>query len=725
MESELPAFEMLPEKFKSYRFKIKNIGRIHFCKGKLFFLKGLYEKAIEESRIALQYFRQTPRDSLFNFCPTFNTIGRSFMELGKMDSAAIYFHKAMSLRTSGFDSDDLGSNPNINSRFKRSSVITYAFNKGIALYKWHKQCPSNKKLLQNSYETFLFATQLSDLFRIRLLGLSSKQTISYFAQPAIQGLVSSFLDLQSSPYTKEVFAKAFHYSEQAKGISLFESRIKRALQTRIPKENVMVEEILRTDLAYQTQRRNQLINSNDPNKNAEIISRNEKIFFLADSLQKYQSKMTIEYPEIFETSMFTSPLDLKTIQKELIGENEALIEYFLGSDEIISFVITSSNYEIYRNKRPPRLSQIIETFLKSISDYSFIHDSVETSYVQYTESSHSLYQLLLSQILLDFPQICRLKIIPDGSLSSIPFESLLSAPPQDGLIDYASLPYLIRNYEISYGYSTRMLMEAKTRQKSKKTNSCLAFAPEYIASPSENNKGPLRALRNSPKPLLGARQEVQGIAELNIPGDFLFGKQATEGQFKALAPDYSLLHLAMHAQTSFNESHLSKFLFQPSTTDTCEDGFLYAYEISNLNLNADLAVLSACKSGVGKFQAGDGATSLSWAVMQSGVSSIVMTLWNVDDYSSSSLVHQFYTNLSNGYNSSEALHKAKLDFLSKSDSRLAHPYYWSSYVSMGSVRPFSKPQFSFYTRAFIIVLIFSLITLAHLALKKRKTNHGR
>jgi CHAT domain-containing protein len=122
-------------------------------------------------------------------------------------------------------------------------------------------------------------------------------------------------------------------------------------------------------------------------------------------------------------------------------------------------------------------------------------------------------------------------------------------------------------------------------------------------------------------------------------------------------------------------------------TDETEDNRLYAYEIYNMKLNAQMAVLSSCNSGFGKMLKGEGMMSLARGFMYAGCPSIIMTLWQVADKSSSELMTSFYKYLKRGKSKQEAMRLAKLDYLETADDLTSNPYFWSAFVVLGDSTP--------------------------------------
>ncbi|MCK4287845.1 MAG: CHAT domain-containing protein, partial [Bacteroidales bacterium] len=164
---------------------------------------------------------------------------------------------------------------------------------------------------------------------------------------------------------------------------------------------------------------------------------------------------------------------------------------------------------------------------------------------------------------------------------------------------------------------------------------------------------------------------------------------ATELNFKTFANNFDVLHFAMHTIIDDENPMHSKMVFTLDN-DSVEDGCLNTYEIYNLDLNARLAVLSACNTGFGKLSKGEGIMSLARGFLYSGVQSIIMTLWKIEDKSGVEIMTKFYTNLKKGNSIDNALRKAKLDYLKSASQFRAHPYFWAAYVDIGNTSPLCK-----------------------------------
>jgi CHAT domain-containing protein len=239
---------------------------------------------------------------------------------------------------------------------------------------------------------------------------------------------------------------------------------------------------------------------------------------------------------------------------------------------------------------------------------------------------------------------------------------------------------LIQQYELNYTYSATLLLRKIKERRTKNNGLCLGFAPTY----SENN--PLEQHQELP----WAQKELESVQQI-FRGDYLFGADATKERFLEKAADYGILHLATHGIVDLKNSSKSRLAFAQSKLSTArEAAALYAFEIHNLSLNADLVVLSACETGFGRIVRGEGVLSMARAFLYAGSPSVVTTLWKVNDYTSATIMTYFYENLSRGMSKPAALKKAKMDYLRQADATAGHPAFWASYISIGNPEPITS-----------------------------------
>jgi CHAT domain-containing protein len=182
-----------------------------------------------------------------------------------------------------------------------------------------------------------------------------------------------------------------------------------------------------------------------------------------------------------------------------------------------------------------------------------------------------------------------------------------------------------------------------------------------------------------------SEREVTGIAS-RIGGKAFCQRRATERNFKRNASKAGILHIATHCFVNDEHPMYSGLVLVPDSASG-EDGFLNIYELVDMKLNADLAVLSACNTGTGKLVRGEGIMSLARGFMAAGCPSVLMSLWPIDDRATSEIMERYYTGLVEGRRKHEALRSAKIDFLKQADETRANPIYWAGMVQLGDTEP--------------------------------------
>ncbi len=254
-----------------------------------------------------------------------------------------------------------------------------------------------------------------------------------------------------------------------------------------------------------------------------------------------------------------------------------------------------------------------------------------------------------------------LVIIPDGPLGGLPFASLND---EEGT-------FMLEKYDISYapGLAALMAME-KPPSGTRKDN-----RTPFVAM-SRSQFGEI-GLKNLP----GTRAEVEAIAPLFGNGARVaIDANATKDFARRELPNARLIHLATHGLLNEAAPLYSAVALSPDKNDV--DGRLYARDLMQMNLNADLVVLSACETALGQEVRGEGVLGLTWALFVAGVPTTVVTQWSVDDAATSALMQKFYSELRSGKTPAAALRNAQLSLLKSKTMR--HPAYWAPFIAVGA-----------------------------------------
>ncbi|HEU4391686.1 MAG TPA: CHAT domain-containing tetratricopeptide repeat protein, partial [Blastocatellia bacterium] len=447
-----------------------------------------------------------------------------------------------------------------------------------------------------------------------------------------------------------------------------------------------------------------------------------RISLLEDDLKKADAErerigMEIrqQHPRYAELR-YPAPPDVGSIQS-LLDEHTLLLEYSLGRDASFVFAITRKDC---LGARLPSSSSIKErvqalrAIITSRPQRSSVGRQIELSRQLYRELVQPSAKLLAGKQ--------KLIIVPSGVLNYLPFEVLLSSGNERSLaeVDPGKLPYLVRDYSISYVPSAGVLASLRGHpgEKSRSRKTFLAFAdPMYSNEPGAEGDPLHASIRGAFGEgrswrlgrLEESRREVEQIANL-YPRDqvsLLLSEQATEENVKTAGRlgQYRFVHFAAHGLLNeTNPSYSGLILSRPgvakprstlttsalsgkqptdgaSSIKEVEDGLLQVYEVFNLKLNADLVVLSACETGLGKEVRGEGLIGLTNAFLYAGTPSVTVSLWNVQDRSTADLMVRFYQQLDNGQDKAAALQQAKLKLIQ--NSRYAQPFYWAPFILIG------------------------------------------
>lgn len=404
-----------------------------------------------------------------------------------------------------------------------------------------------------------------------------------------------------------------------------------------------------------------------------------------------------EHSSYYEFKYNHSTIELDYLQEEL-SSTDAILEYFVTDHSFYVLSITANDTKYYDIDKPDNWDELIHEYSTSVSDPRYLHqDSINLNYRMFTNSASKIYDIVFKEILLDLDKsVNTLIIVPDDDLHFIQFDNLLSSPAQSE-VDFKNLDYLVYDFKISRASSAYIYSQLKQKKRTNKTLSYLGIAPSYqdgkvafVDSLEEDRKFKQEyyndlVTRGSVVDLPIARQSVSTIAKI-MDGMSIIGKDATKFSFMDNVDEANIFHFAGHAIVDVDDPEFSQLLFPYEEIDSQ----LYATDIYDIALNLDLAVLSACNTGNGKFDSGEGVMSLSRAFEFAGCSSIVLSLWNIPDVQTAELDLLFFEKIHKGQRVDQALRDSKLTFLESSSFNTAHPFYWSGLTASGKMEPVKK-----------------------------------
>ena len=605
-------------------------------------------------------------------------MGVIYADKGQWHAAVECYQQALTILVPEFRSKGIVDNPSLQTLLKSKPDLLRTFrDKAFALYRMSSG--DGLAYMKASFHTYQKALELLDIMRSEYELEDSRQFINEEAMPIYDRAMEVAFVLYERTKDPVFLNAAFEISERSRALLLLESlqlNESRAL-LGVPDSVLLREKKLKRNIAfYETQ-----VAEAKLKEDSEAQKRNREY------LLKYQSKyrnliddLREHYPRYYRRK-FISLVTLPEALQKLKGSKTAVIEYFLGAENIYVIGLTAARPLGIMLKKPASFDTMLAKYQRSISDYAFIVDSAEVSFTHYTSTAHHLYQILLEQVLNRIPpDVDDLVLVTQGAIGHLSFDALLThKPPSMG---YKSLSYLINTYNIRYAYSVSAHMKLVESVSKSSGNTCLAFAP--ASSKARPLAGAAMVSRNGGA-LPATQEEVTQIASY-FPGDVYLGMQANEATFKDVAASYTMIHLATHGIADYDLPDKSRLLLGTGSHAE-EDDVLYAYEINNLSLYSDMVVLSGCETGYGSIMHGEGIMSLGRSFLHAGSKSVLMSLWKVDDSASAWLMGNFYASLASGLRKSEALRRAKLNYLTQADDFSAHPIFWAAFVFIGDDRP--------------------------------------
>lgn len=638
---------------------------------------------------------------------SFEKLGHYYLASEAYDSALMMYQNALISNSYTFQNKNINYNPKYVDGISSIQLLSALKNKSGALLKIAQTKRQNEslKLLKLSIETADLALRIASKIRNNFINKESKLLISEEEKETFSIALSASLLIYTLTNNNAFSERAFIYAAESKALVFKnEKTIRNKLNRSVP------DSILRTLNEYKT----------------NISVYNELVFEEKLKTNPDSVKMSYWKSELFHLrnsydSLLTDVIKIYNINKnnfrrmnhsieilDVLPENTSLIRYFISDETKFTnkmlhvFLVDESGLFIHSGE----LNNEFDQSLAFVNEFTSLHSNTKldlATFNQFVKESNTLHTLMFQPI-RDKIRTKNIIIVPDEKLESLSFDALITKFKVYTTVNFADPHYLINDYTVSYAYYLPILSSSNNKPM------VYAFAPSYQTNNQEENGNNFSQLDKS-------EDEINYIFSL-IKGEAYKDENATELIFKRISGEDAVLHLALHANSEKESDDFSylAFTIRTDSVGSENDGLLHAYEIEALNINSPMVVLSACNTGSGKIYGGEGILSLSQSFLKAGASSVVHSLWNVNDDSGLKIMQAYYDALSKGDAKNVALRNAKLNYINGSNPFSAHPYYWANYVITGDVSPIYKKN-----NTFILVcgsLLF--IALVILLLKKKK-----
>ena len=600
----------------------------------------------------------------------YNTVAEFYKNNGQLEKALKYFQAALIQIYPNFNSKKIKDNPAISEAYIESWAMTTPSNKAHALIEFYQK---NKDidLLKNAAHCFKLSFEVTQKIKTVYGSENAIYNLNDYKNSDVEaaiGVNHLLYELEEKPkYQKAIY----QLMEQNKASVLREViENKAGLQMYIDSTLINKEQYLRQSIS-------ELTLSIESEEDQETIKDlNIKLTFKEEEHKNLLDSLTEAYPLFGEMKKNKKLSNIESIQSKLKTnpKSSCVLEYFMGDEFIYIFKIEKHKTKSYKLPYSKDLKASLKNFLDYFNNGGI---AITNNYQIYNTGAFKLYDVLFKPFVSEDVQ--QIFVIPDGILNYLPFDCLITDNQYDGMD--RGTPFLIKKHQISYAPSISLLNRKKEELA---FNSVLAMAPIF------QNKE-----RRQPT-LSYSSEEIDQIKKHLSETQLFKNEKASWKTFKENSQNKHILHLATHASmdTTLNIPKL-EFI----------DQSIFLPQLYPINLDANLIVLSACKTNIGKIETGEGNMSLARAFSYTGAKHLISSLWDANDHSTNQLFDSFYQYLSQGSTPEDALHLAKLKYLENCKDVQASPFYWAGFVCIHNQWPVSPEKFSNWVYGLVLLVL--------------------
>lgn len=657
-----------------------------------------YKLASEHAYKSLEYYRSvygSPHQ--IKIAQVYNLLSSIALEQKQYESALEHTQKALIANSYSFENPSLQENPLASEVLALDIELMSLAQKGAIYYQWY-QDTRQPQLLKKGWTHLKLAVQLVDTIRLEYYNDYPLLVLRKDVQEVYQWALSCLYELEQLQ-PNQFLSQTFKVMEQSKAYALLaeiqqHQNVQSAedLPPLLYKWNELVENI-----AFF---KSQLLEQQRLEINNEAIKKLEKkCFQLGQDQDQLLAEIKQQMPMYYQQYFGVHHPTLEDVQRNL-EEKEAILIYASGKEHLLVLKVTTEEVMLTKLDTRATIQEEVKRFRKSILDKE---DRI------YLEKGYTLYEQLLKGLSLA-DNIQKINLITDATLQHLAFDALLTKKVEhNGFPNYQRLPYFIKQYQLTYQYSASQAF-IQVHKKIKKGIHLAAFAPVF--KPIKTG-GAIAERNEKLVNLPGSKREVDKISTY-FPSTIFMKEQASKMNFLVQIETANLVHLATHGLLNNEEPAYSAIAF--AQKNGAVDLF-YAHELYGKELDLELLTLSACNSGMGKLQTGEGMMSLARSFALAGCPSVVMSFWEIADQSAPFIFPEFYNQLSEGSAKDFALQQAKLAYIKQSDANGAHPYYWAGIALIGDTAAVSEKSF---TIVWIIVGGLGTLILGLVFIRKKK-----
>jgi CHAT domain-containing protein/Flp pilus assembly protein TadD len=394
--------------------------------------------------------------------------------------------------------------------------------------------------------------------------------------------------------------------------------------------------------------------------------------------------------DTFRTNLYASHpwlrlrrVDFPSLSQEMCDfllqdPHTALLEFLIAGDKVYLFLVTRNASPDGKNSAADvKVYPLALSSSKLREEIKIYYKQLSGQRIDFKARARELYNVLLKDAEPQLAGRTKLCIVPDGFLWELPFQTLIDADDK----------FLLEKYAIFNSPSLVYLYQVKRNDQlnHKKADKAILAVGNPTLGQEIFERYP------AIKPLPDAEAEVGSISDIYGQGQSMMftGASATEGTIKSKIRTAKILHFATHGVIDRFDAFHSHLILAKDNRDPAQDGLLDVSEIAELNLNANMAILSACETGGGSIGNGEGVISMAWAFLVAGTPTTIVSQWRVDSASTSELMVEFHRQLIK-YNRGDARTAGKVEALRDASLKLMqnkqyrHPFFWAGFIALGS-----------------------------------------
>ncbi|WP_103124387.1 CHAT domain-containing protein [Nostoc cycadae] len=673
--------------------------------GKTYSDLGEKQKALDYLNQSLPLFQQGG-DKADNAIAISN-IGKIYSELGEQQTALNYYNQSLPIfQQVGYKLGQAITLNNIGEVYfqlgEQQKALDY-YNQSLPIYQQLRDKSREAHTIYNvatvKYDQGELNTALTEIEKVIKIVEDLRSKIdsqelrtSYFAtvQNYYQFYIDVLMQLHKQHPEQGYAALALETSERSRARSLLEllSEANTDIRQGVEPKLLVQERKLQQQLDALEKRRIQLLQGNYTEEQVQALDQeNEK---LLEAYQQIQAQIRATSPRYAALTQ-PQPLALAQIQQQVLDDNTLLLEYSLGKKRSYLWLVTNKSITSYELPKRADIETIVQKFRQEIT----------MPYLKHSQSIDALSKIILAPVAQKL-QKQRLAIVSDGALQYVPFASLTTGSG-------TQYEPLLLNHEIITLPSASILAILRSEHKERKSppKTLVVLADPIF---NRNDERLQNKAQVSHSPVLESNLDSLALSKSAADSDInferlRFTRQEAE-QILALVPvnqrkeavdfnasrttassenlsQYRIIHFATHGILNSKHPELSGVvlsLFDPQGMP--QNGFLRLRDVFNLNLKAELVVLSACQTGLGEEVKGEGLVGLTRGFMYAGSPRVVVSMWSVDDQATSELMKAFYKNmLKTGLTPAAALRKAQLEIWRT--QKYVAPYYWAAFTLQG------------------------------------------